>query len=451
MSKKFAIIGGGFSGTMLAVQLLEQAKHQVKVFLINNTKDFGKGVAYGTKEPYHLLNVPTCKMSAYPDKPTHFTDWLKQQDLTKWQINKASIDSCFVPRVLFGQYIHEIFQLTLENANSEKELIPIVDKTIGITLTNSKCTLQLEKQGTLSCDKVVLALGNPPPHDFLKRYHESSNQHYIHNPWQFDIKTIPNEDKILVIGTGLTAIDVLLSLKQKRHFGNITLLSRHGLLPQAHTQIQSPIDTLETNIAPRSAFHQLHTQARKAKDWRQVIDAQRPITQTLWSNWSNQEKRLFLRHIRAYWDIHRHRIAPEIHQTITQLLSEPQNNCIAARIQNIQTQKNGFSVQIIKRKNHFSETIDCDWLINCTGPNHDYKSLDNPLVQSLFSQGAIQCDRLKLGLHTETTGALIDQDGKTSDKLFTIGPPLKSALWEIIAVPDIRVKAKELAKVILEK
>lgn len=452
---RIAIIGGGFSGAMVAVHLLRHAVSPLTIYLIERKPTIGPGVAYSTASECHLLNVPAGKMSAFPDEPDHFLNWLQslpeQQDL--WNFDASS----FVTRRLYGQYIQVVLNDAATQARSGVQLEQIIDEAVAIQPQVNQASVVLKGGRTLEVDRVVVAWGNfVPKHPHLGNSATYESWRYHASPW-----SIPNftafaaDETVMVVGSGLTAIDVVARLHQQGHQGQIILVSRRGLLPQPHRPGSAyPAFTTEQLPQRLSALmrhirQEIEFAALQGYDWRSVLDALRPVSQLLWQNLTLAEQRRFLRHLRPYWETHRHRIAPPIAQIIVTLQQTGQLQVHAGRIQSCQEDEAGINVMIQQRCSKLPIHLHIQHIINCTGSELNYDRLQHPLITHLFQIGLIQTDSLKLGLATAENGALIDAKGNASSWLYTLGCLRKGQLWETTAVPEIRQQAQTLAKLLL--
>jgi uncharacterized NAD(P)/FAD-binding protein YdhS len=449
-----AIIGGGFSGTMVAVQLLRQATTPLQIKLIERRSEIGRGAAYSTGCDAHLLNVPAGKISAFPDQPHHFLDWLRQQPGFA-----AAAPDWFVPRRIYGAYLQAVLT---ETQNPVAQLDHLHDEVTAVYAAPQGAIVQLKSGAVLLVDRVVLALGNLPAADPpIADRSFYSNHRYISNPWSSEaLAAVDFTQPILLIGSGLTMVDWALTLHQHEFRHRIYAVSRRGLLPQAHLShaIQPASISPYSLSSPipqtgRSILHWLRQEVKLAQqqgtDWRTVIDALRPHTQTLWQALSLTEQRRFLRHLRPYWEVHRHRIGPPASKVIDQL-QQGQLQIQAGRI--IAYREQSHSVEVWLRPRHSPAPIclQVGTVINCTGAASDYQTCDHPLIKALLQTGLATSDPLGLGLTTAASGALIQANGETSDRLFTLGPALKGKLWETTAVPELRQQAVTLAQTLLQ-
>jgi uncharacterized NAD(P)/FAD-binding protein YdhS len=388
--KKIAIIGSGFSGTMCAVHLLQQTQIPLHIFLIDK-KDFGRGVAYASIDDCLLLNVRASNMSAFPDKPAHFIDWLKAKGL--------KVDSHdFISRNIYGDYLNALLEEAQKSTSSRLEIIN--DEVKNIESGNVVLS-----QASLQVDKIILAIGLEfKPVDFKK------------------ILQTPNEP-LTVIGTGLSMVDLVVYLNKHNYKGKIKALSRHGRLPSAHVLFDSNIPKPAYNFADNTKLSSVFTLIKsdiKKYDWRLVIDAIRPHTQKLWKEFSFSEKKQFLRHCRSLWDVHRHRMSPDHNEILN-------------------TKRTDGSLEIIKAgfKKYKPET---QTVIELKGLAFD----STPgLIHTLLQNNIVKKDSLSLGLAT-------DNYGQAAPAIYTLGPLRRGELWECTAVPEIRAQADALVKHILK-
>jgi len=440
----FVIIGGGFGGTCLAAALLRQCGASTSVVLIERSESLGRGVAYGTQCSGHLLNVRAQNMSAIADDPQHFLRWARLH----YDCSVEPAD--YLPRQVYGRYVESVLNEALETTAARFEWIG--DDAVSVTQIDGKAKIGLRSGKQVIADKVILALGNFPPANPRFPGQNETSPHYISNPWSGrSLDNVNKDGSVLLVGSGLTSVDVGISLRARGFQGKIHLLSRHGLLPQQHKPSQ-PWPAFWNESAPRTArglLQLVRSQVRCAEnqgeDWRAVIDSLRPFAQKIWRSLPPKEQRRFLRHLRAYWDVHRHRVAPQIGKMLTAELGEGLMEIHAGRI--VEFADNDGVVRIAYRERHSGKlrALEVDHVINCTGPDADVRRINDPLLKNLLQQGLVRPDALSLGLDTAEDGALLDTRGLPSDIFYTLGPLRKGNLWETTAVPEIRVQAADLA------
>ncbi|WP_343073664.1 FAD/NAD(P)-binding protein [Pyxidicoccus fallax] len=478
-----AIVGGGASGTLLAVNLLRCARAPFRVVLVERSGLFGRGLAYSTRSAHHLLNVPAARMGAFPDDPEHFLRWLRQT----WP-DTAPGD--FVPRYRYGLYLESLLRDMATRAPPGVQLELVSDEVVSADEEGGRVRLGFLAGGSLEARAAVLALGNAMPADLRvpdgglyasERYHRS--------PWApRALRGVEPDDSVLLIGTGLTMVDTVLSLEEQGHRGVIHALSRHGLLPHVHrggtpaparpTTYASPgiRDVLralrqevlrECHAAPdadghlhpipiriRAVLRIMRQEVKRATeagaDWRTVVDALRPATVPLWHRLTTGERRRFLRHLRSHWEVHRHRMAPSIGDTVARLRREGRLVIHAGRLRSFRLVDSGVEARVRRRGHAGEEVLHVQHVINCTGPEGAI-TRGHPLLKTLVDAGRVCPDMLGMGLATDAHGALMDLGGHASGRLYTLGPPRRGELWETTAVPEIRAQARGLAEHLLQR
>ncbi|MCL1474113.1 FAD/NAD(P)-binding protein [Argonema antarcticum] len=454
-----AIIGGGFSGSIVAAHLLRNATFPLNIKLIERRPTFGRGVAYGTKYGCHLLNVPAAKMSAFPDDPEHFLRWVQKEAQSRGNLMLSIVKpDTFVPRKIYGEYIQAVLDEAEAAAKENVQLERIKNEAVSISPDANGATVSLSTGQTLRAEKVVLALGNFPPTDpAIQDRSFYTSLRYVSYPWSPHALTdIDPKDAVLLIGSGLTMLDLAVALKEQGHAGAIHVVSRHGLLPYPHKFTTPYPAFLSVEGAPktiRSLVRLVREEVKNAiargYDWRAVLDSLRPLTQQLWQQLPLEEQRRFLRHVRIYWEVHRHRVSPGVADIVADMLHSEQMVVHAGRIQAYDEDDEAVDVAIRKRHTTDLEVVRVARVINSTGTECDYRKFGHPLIQNLRSHGFIRSDALAIGLDVSPNGALLDVDGVVSQILYTLGPPRQGRLWETTAVPEIRVQAQELARELL--
>ncbi|MEJ7711926.1 MAG: FAD/NAD(P)-binding protein [Pyrinomonadaceae bacterium] len=457
-----AIVGGGLSGTLVAAHLLSRKltrdaaarARPLRVVIVERFQGkLARGVAYSTNDRVHLLNVPACNMSAFPEDSDHFLRWCQRNNIS------ATKDT-FVPRMLYGDYLEDVLQEAEDSANAGNSLERITDEVTAIDADEqADCAmLRLKHRGALYADRVVIAPGNyAPAHPHIPGATDfyAASPAYIRDPWKKDaLSTLDLSCPILLIGTGLTMVDVALSLRTRGLRARLFAVSRHGLLPQSHREAQ-PIPSFDFSADDvttiRALCRRLRERIERAHDdgydWRACVNALRPLTQKLWQSLDAVERRRFLRHVRPRWEVHRHRMAPEVGAHIGDLISDGQLLLHAGRITSFREVEGEVEVTFRERGcegiNHVLQRV--GYVINCTGPASDVRRIDDPLVRHLVEYNYATPDELGLGIEVSDNGSLINKLGDASSTLFTLGPWCKPLLWETTAAPEIRAQAAALA------
>ncbi|GAB4126397.1 MAG: FAD/NAD(P)-binding protein [Raineya sp.] len=458
MKKSIAIIGAGFSGLMTAVHLLKNASENIEISLISPKENFARGVAYKASSKHHLLNVPAGKMSAFQEKPTHFLDWLAQREPYK-NLEKNLLATIFVPRNLYGDYLEELWTHTKQNAQSKIQTLN--DEVIDIEeLKNGTFELHLKQNQALQADLVVLAVGNEAPKN-PETLPENvlRSALYFQDPWARDsIEQVENLKNILLIGNGLTMVDVVSGLEERGFKGKIYSISPNGfqILPHRHNGI--PYNNLLAEIPENldlgiiEWFSLFRKHIRFVRQFgisaEPVIDSIRSISPKIWQKLSLNDRKAFLRHLRHRWGVARHRLPVYVYDSIQEKQRNGSLHIIKGKILDASLQNSKISLSYWDKKQHNEQNLLVDRVINCTGPNTDLRFSANSLLQNLFVKQMIEPDDLYLGIKADQNGAIICQN-KKYENFYTLGSALKGLFWESTAVPELRQQAESLAKILL--
>lgn len=435
-----AVVGAGFSGTLLAINLLRLRERVV--LIERDTAKLAKGQAFGTRRPEHLLNVRASNMSAYPDDPAHFARWMGFTATD--QVNR------FVPRLAYGQYLLEELIDALAASGSLGEIrageVVGAEFAPGKTLGPHPIAVRFADGTHLACRAVVLALGNFPPAP-VPALADLPAGLVPPNPWSpTALQGLTAAQEVVLIGTGLTAVDVALSLDQAGFGGRITALSRRGLRPHTHTEENAPVAAVSRPQAKGSKLlNSIRARAREI-GWREAVDELRPHVQDLWRAHASQEQDRFLRHARPYWDIHRHRLAPAVDHRLAALEAAGRLRFVAGELLEAVPSGAGASIAFRPRGTTHIQRVAADRVINCTGPGGNLQRIGNTLVSELLRGGRIRPDAHGLGVDVDHSGRVRDAAGAPQDGLFAVGPITKGEAWEIVAVPDIRRQVWNVAR-----
>jgi len=425
----------------------------LRILLVERRGEPGRGVAYGTRSPAHLLNVPAGRMGLSSERDGDFLQYLREQD--------AGLESGhFAERSRYGEYLVASLRQAAAAARSAS-LEVVQGEAIGLELTQAGAAVRLADGRVLEAGHMVLASGNHPPADPPGPLQGlSGSPHYIRDPWQAEaFESVRLDKPVLLIGTGLTMMDVALELARRGITADMFAVSRRGLLPKPHRQHAGPaLEPAAVMSMLRAGPADIRGYLRVARlciadladagiDWRDAIAALRPFTAELWQSLDLEQRRRFLRHLQPYWDVHRHRAAPGCAEQLDRLIGNGRLSVEAGRLTRLQETQGSASVQAgWKPRHRRSETIiDAGTVINCTGPQSDPRRGSDPLTVDLLRQGLMVADALGLGVEADADGALVDATGRASDRLFYVGPLLKARDWECTAVPELRTAAARLA------
>ncbi|MGW4940219.1 FAD/NAD(P)-binding protein [Actinoplanes sp. NPDC004185] len=404
MGRVVAVVGGGCSGVLVTRELLRGGDDDV---VLIEPGEPGGGVAYGSARPWHLLNSRAGAMSADPDDPDHFVRWA------------GTTAAAFRPRAEYGRYLRSV----LEEADRAHPGRLRVHRARVAALAPDG-TVALDDGGVVHADHVVLATGGP-----AAARQQIDHPCYVIDPWRPGVlDALPADRPVLLIGTGLTAVDVALTLTADgRRTAPVVAVSRRGLLPLTHTADAIPpaVPSLDDCATLRDVVRAVRAAAGEAGDWRPVVDGLRPLLDQLWTALTPGEQDAFLRHLARPWECHRHRMAPVVAARVVELrnagLLEIRAGGVAA----------------------WPGLADFAAVVNCAGPGR-LPGAAGPLVGGLLAAGLARVGPHGLGLDIDEAGRLVGAGGRAHDRLWVIGPLRRGARWETTAVPEIRAQARRL-------
>jgi uncharacterized NAD(P)/FAD-binding protein YdhS len=450
---RIGIIGAGVSGRLLALNLIQHAPANAAIYLVDRRDPSDMGPAYSDDDDALLLNVPAVRMGAFAHDPEHFLDWLRARGV-------AAEPASFQPRRLFREYVLELLEDARSTRAAPLEFTHVHANVTDVVPATHAMTLHFDTaRPPLQVDKVVLALGNFPPRDpVIATPATLQSARYVRDPWSTRaLDGLDADGDVFLIGSSQTAVDVLALLHRRGHRGRIIAASRRGLMPLPHRRFDtypSYINAIPDRTRVRSVLRtvrgHLEHAAASGIDIRAVIDTLRNDTQALWAGFPEVEKRRFLRHAFRHWEIIRSRLAPENQAIVDALRASCQLEVLACRIFDLTVSGGGIDVHYVQRGRHTASVRRVAMVVNCVGPELDYRRIDVALVRNLFRRKLIRSGPAELGIDATTAGAVIAEDGTASTQLYAIGPTMKGVLWEVIAVPDLRVQAERLARVITE-
>lgn len=451
-----AIVGGGASGVLTAVQLMRRSAPGLRVVLIEKGEKVGPGLAYRTDHEGHRLNVPAGQMIAMPDRPLDFLEWV-QREKPETQPQE------YLSRQTFGRYLVDLIERTTAESRGRVVLETRRAEAISASFAESpggpdQVEIALDDGETVTADKVVLALGNGRPYDIpgLDPAFVDSD-HYIADPWADGaLDRCLSDDSVLLIGTGLTMVDMALVLGG---VGGPTIyaVSRHGLMPRAHGDtmptrgrpVAVPDERCSLTELTSRLLTEIASAAARGEDWRVAFDSLRPITNDLWRSLDRRDQKRFITDLSRIWGVHRHRMAPRVALGLERLKVNRRLRVYAGTIQAIELKEGRASVGLKLHGVDQGEPLVVDRVINCTGPSYDPRRLEQPLVRSLCDRGLLRVDSLGIGFDVDLDGALVGEEANVSDSLYAIGPLRNGVLLETTAVPEIGKQAELLAERLL--
>jgi uncharacterized NAD(P)/FAD-binding protein YdhS len=446
---RVAVCGGGAAAVLLLQALKRQVRRAVDVTIFEPRSRLGVGVAYSTNSPLHLLNTRACNMSV-TDDPDDFVRWLRKERPRRI-LNWTRED--FATRSDFADYL----QARLGDIRASPLLhVRWLHSTVdSINARDSGWEVVPARGAPMHVDIVVLATGNEPPRPLGAHLPPSVQPLIVEDPWDVEQKAeIPRNAPILLAGTSLTAVDVATGLLQRRQSGPIIAVSRRGLVPRA----QGP-----TAAAPEGFVHALPASVREVvryirqlsaddpqgEKWRRAFTELRSIAPSLWRSWSIAEKKRFLRHVRPFWDVHRHRLAPRVHARIERAIASGRLIIVKGRITHIEA-LSADEARVSVRRGLATQTIDVARIVNCTGPEANPANSSNPLLQGLIGDRLARADALGLGLAVDGESHVISANGSAHLTLYALGALTRGARWEVTAIAELREQANAVARRLLQ-
>lgn len=436
------IAGGGFAGTALAYHLLKRAPSDLRITLVERGPWLGRGVAYGVDGATFRLNVPASRMSMDPDVPDDFVTWS----------HAADRPHAFMERASYGAYVVARLAEALRTSKGRLRVLRGEASALedgGVTLSDGR---------HVDANVFVLATGLVP------RITASGlpNDPRVVDAWdECGLATLPEDGRILVLGAGLSALDIVALLDRKAFRGRIDILSRNGLLPRPHLEPWTPAPAIPADVvqrAPselRALIRWVRDLARQAeldgRPWQSAIDGLRAHLPGLWASLSPEDRARFVRSIRPFWDVVRHRAPRESLARIELLRNQDRLSVLAGRIAQCSADAGGLDVDIQARGRSEWRRERYDAIVRCIGPALQHVESETPLVRSLLQARLAMRDPAGLGLVTDATGALVTPDGTPQTKCFALGAHRRASVWECTSVPDISVHARDLARHILER
>jgi len=454
--KKIGIIGGGFTGTMTVVHLIEKSTVPCEIILINDRAALNKGIAFNPYSDKHLLNVTTVRMSAYHAYPEHFLEWVMQLDHYK-KMDPMLVANLYLPRILYGEYLCHIWEKAKTLAKSKNIKLRVVDSfVVDLDVSNDSVIFWLDNNLTLNVDYCVIATGNQLPRnpkipnmDFYK------SPNYFQNPWTIEsVKKVKENFAVLIIGNGLTMVDSVFGLIEQGFKGKIYSISPNGFNILAHRDNESTYSKLVEELRDDLSLYDLvklvNKHLKSAKKFgitvETIVNSLRPYTQKIWKSFSDKEKAQFMSRLRHLWGPARHRIPLESHHQIQQLENDGQLHMFSGKIINITESKEFITIEFYDKKENKIRKLNATRVINCTGPETDISNLEKSILKNCLLKGILKQDQLKLGIITDTESfKVLNSDGNPHNNLFTLGSNLKGELWESTAVSELSEQAEKLA------
>lgn len=439
-----AIIGGGFTGATLATSLLRSGQAGLVLHLVEPRPEPGWGIAYGGAQPWHILNVPADRMSPWADEPLDFLEWARRHGpALGWPQAASARPETYLPRRLFGHYVEARFKEAVQKAGSD--LVLHQDRVSGVARHGATFTLTLASGAEVTAQSVVLATGfSAPGWPFAV---EGASDRLIKDPWRNGaLDGIGRDDSVLVVGSGLSMVDMIYSLTARGHRRLVTTVSRHGLLPRVHGVSTDIPPLVEEADAAQGIVHALalfRKALRQGKaDWRSAMDGLRPVIDSLWRVLSAQDQDRYRRHLKPFWEVHRHRMPAESADLLLDRQAKGLLTFKALRVSKVEAGPEGVRI---------NDELSFAHLINCTPPAAPLGKEAGALERALLASGLVRPDRTRGGYDIEADGTLRDASGRPVPGFLTLGPPRLGHARETTAVPHIKPQLIEVTRLLLER
>ena len=446
---RLVICGGGPAAVMILQSLKQRTQRSIDITILEPRSRLGVGVAYSTNCPTHLLNTRACNMSV-TDDPDDFVRWLKA-DRPRRVLNWTRED--FAPRSYFADYL----QARLADLRTASNLrVNWLHSTADSVAPHGRGWEVIPAHGEpVVADIVVLATGNEAPRVIGAGLAPTVQRRIVEDPWDVEQKKdIPKDTPVLLVGTSLTAVDIATELLHNGHTSEIFAVSRRGILPRSHGPIAAASEGF-VHALPSSLRQVVrYVRALSANDprgdkWRRAFTELRGIAPSLWRNWSISERRRFLRHVRPFWDAHRHRLAPRVHGKIERALASGQLKIVRGRVDAIEQHPTRDGLRVSVRHGNGTRTFDVSRVVNCTGPEAHPGRSSNPLLQGLIGDQIARADPLGLGLAVDSESRVISANGSAYSTLYAVGTLTRGSRWEVTAIPEIREQANGVVRRLL--
>ena len=453
MFRRVAIIGGGAAAATLLSELLERKLPQpLHLDWYTGGGPLARGVAYGTPSDRHLLNVRAASMSMFAGKPSGFLDFLKRDD-------PAVAGTDFMPRRRYGDYLEAEVARALAQGKANGHDVNVIPFAVQAMVPERDGVTVIQGEESRQFDAAVLALGSLPAQPLGGVSAEALDSgRYVGAPGALmaSADTMSAPRKVVLIGLGLTAVDVLLELSARWPQADFTAISRHGLLPEAHLNAAAVpagdsgelIESMRDSPDVRHWLRLLREALAHERDWRAVIDSLRPHTPGLWRELDTEQRGRFLRHARWAWERVRHRMPPQVARSVAALEDEGRLHRLRGRMKSVALAGDTLQLQLACAPAGIPHALEADLIIQTTGMNNDIRRTGHPLVSQLLTNGHIATDPLGLGMRAAPDGRLAHGKDYWSN-LFAIGSMLRGTLWESTAMPEIRQQARHLADQLL--
>ncbi len=453
-----AIVGGGFAGAVTALKLLDRTEVPLAVTIIERREELGRGIAYSTTEPVHLVNGAAEIFSLHPEHPDHLSRWLVDHGPANGWTPPAEVGSSSPPRYLYGTYVRDELARAAANARRGSTLRHVRSSASALVAAPNRIRITTTDGTVVEADEAILALGAFQPRLSSTESQLAGHPRFAANPW--DVRALDRLidcHEILLIGSSLSMVDAIASMEARGYRGRYRVISRRGQFVEGRRTVEAARDFLADGPLPATARELLsrvkaerRAIAADGSDWQGLPLAIRPHILSLWQGASDRERLRFTRHLRAFWDVTAHRSAPESHQVVESVIAEGRLRHGRARVLGFAAEDGDITARLKTGPN--VETASFDGVIDCRGHQlHDWRRIADPFVKSLLASGEVRPHSTGYGIDATPAGDLINEEGVVHRNLSAIGHPLRGVAWESSSITEQRTQAIALADRILAK
>lgn len=438
---RLMIVGGGLTGAALAIEIMRTTRAPLDLTLVEPAEDIGRGVAYGTVDPVHRINVPTHRLSLCRDRPDDFTRWLFARGILPDAASTDDKGEHYVPRSSFGTYARDTLETTVAQAGQRVTFRHLRARVVALERQGAGWSVTLDDGRQIEADGVALCPGHPAP-ILPCRVSATALQHpgLVANPWGRGVyERIGPNNSVLIVGTGLTMLDALASLDRAGHRGPVVAISRRGLLARPQGSFRDGFDPFADAPQPRTALGLLRLLRQSVADhaeaeWQEVLDGFRLRLKRLWAALPPSEQRRVARRLLPFWDVHRFRAAPQLHSLAEEWRRESRLGIMQAGLAGLDADADGLRATLALPGDR-RESRSFDAVVLCTGPGNALRT--DPLIGDLLVRGLARADGVGFGLSVDASSRMITPDGTVQDRLWAFGPVTRGSFGEMTGAPDI--------------
>jgi uncharacterized NAD(P)/FAD-binding protein YdhS len=438
---RLVVIGGGFTGAALIIRAIQSTKQPMDIVVVEPRRDVGRGTAFGTDDPSHRLNVPSDRMDLSKENPAESTAWLFKNGILPDPASDDGTGRYYVPRQNYGSFVAAALRAALLAAQDRIAFRHVRAHATKVERLGKEWRVATSDGAHFDADIVALCFGHAAPAApcSIARSVEL-NPKYVPDPWApRALAKIGPADSVLVVGTGLTMADVVMSLHASGFAGRIMAISRRGLMPREHG-LFSIVDLLQGGSWPKTAsgllrlIRQRIRESDEASGWHPIIDSIRANLHTIWRALPAREQRRIAHRLLPFWEVHRFRIAPQIASTLAKCRESGMLSVEKAGLGGLSS-RGGHFTATLRLQGGRNEVRTYDAVVLCTGP--DKNLMTNPLAATLITDGIARLDDLELGLAVDPKSHVIDKEGRPTPTLFAFGPMTRGSFGEMTGAPDI--------------